>query len=209
MQAYEVRQYSLDDLRHLLAAKAKTDLHTVDGKRHLVYFDEYFSTIGAKTIIVENDYIDRDYLDDFAGYYVRCFHEYEHRCTRLHFFSCSFDEHAFATLLAGEAVSLSPDQLQQAYLGFIVVKPLPRTFIGRTCLLTYPEEGRRHFPITRTYEANLFGLRLSVESLAFQEQDNVAAACAPCALWSAFYGTGKQFQHPIPSPVAITRAAPA
>jgi hypothetical protein len=48
-----------------------------------------------------------------------------------------------------------------------------------------------------------------VESLAFQEQDAVVAACATSALWSAFNGTGKQFQHHIPSPVEITKSATA
>src|SRR5262249_17736969 len=87
--------------------------------------------------------------------------------------------------------------------------PLPRTIVGRTCLKTYPHDSRRDFPITRDYEANLFGMPLRVESLAFQEQDSVAAACATSALWSAFHGTGKQFQHPIPSPVEISKAATA
>lgn len=46
----------------------------------------YFDHIGAKTIIVENDYIDRDFLEDYSGYYARCFHDYQRSCTRLHFF---------------------------------------------------------------------------------------------------------------------------
>lgn len=56
---------------------------------------------------------------------------------------------------------------------------------------------------------NLFGLRLSVTTIAFQEQDTVVAACATSALWAAFQGTGVLFHHGIPSPVEITRAATA
>jgi hypothetical protein len=209
MTPYEVAPYTAETLRELIARKARTDRHTIADKRHLTYFEEYFDTIGARTIVVENDYTDRDYLEDFAGYYVRCFQQYERRCTRLHFFGSLFDEQEFSGLLAGSETVLTSDQLVQSYLGFIVVKPLPRTVIGRTCLSTYPPEGRREFPITRVYDANLFGLSLSVESLAFQEQDSVAAACATSALWSAFNGTGKQFQHHIPSPVEITKAATA
>jgi hypothetical protein len=206
-QPYEVHVYSFDTLRRLLAKKAKTDSQTIETKRHLTYFKGYFDAIGAKTIVVENAYTDRDYLEDFAGYYVRCFNEYPRRCTRLHFFTKRFNKAGFSRLLAAENSPLTFDLLQQTYLGFIVVKPLPLTVVGRTCLRTYDHEGRRYFPITRTYEANLFGLCLTVESLAFQEQDTVAAACATSALWSAFNGTGKQFQHYIPSPVEITRAA--
>jgi hypothetical protein len=98
--------------------------------------------------------------------------------------------------------------LSNSYIGFIVVKPLQKKFVGRTCLKTYPDEdGRRNFPILRKYTANLFGLELHVESLAYQEQDSVVAACATSALWSCFQGTGMLFQHEIPSPVEITKMA--
>ena len=50
-----------------------------------------------------------------------------------------------------------------------------------------------------------WGLR--VKSLSFQEQDHEVAACATSALWSIFHGTGKMFQHPILSPVEITKVA--
>lgn len=101
------------------------------------------------------------------------------------------------------------ESLQQNYLGFIVVKPLPMTIIGRTCLVTYPKEGGkdRYFPIIRKYNVNLFGINLSVKSLAFQEQDNVVAACAASALWSVLHGTGILFQHSILSPGEITKEA--
>jgi hypothetical protein len=207
MQKYEIHSYTKDTLRRLLAERAHTDLHTIDAKRHSVYFEEYFDYLNAQTIVVEPDYTDRDFLEDFAGYYIRCFKDYPRRCTRLHFFSEPFEEESFSSLLSAKATPLTPEVLQKGYLGFIVVKPLPLTIIGRTCLRTYPEEARRYYPITRTYEANLFGLELTIQTLAYQEQDSVAAACATSALWSAFHGTGKQFQHHIPSPVEITKAA--
>ena len=57
------------------------------------------------------------------------------------------------------------------------------------------------------YEANLIGIQLQVNTLAFQEQDKTIAACATSALWTIFHGTGMLFQHRIPSPVEITRVA--
>ncbi len=109
-------------------------------------------------------------------------------------------------MLIGGSAARSLARLQRAYLGFIVVKPLPETIVGRTCLRTYQDDPSRHFPVLRTYNASLFGLDLKVETLAFQEQDTAAAACATSALWSAFQATGLLFQHPIPSPVTITEA---
>jgi len=205
---YKVVRYDIATLRGLLSQYSLADESTVAEKIHSTYFEEYFPHIGAETIVVENDYVDRDYLEDFSAYYVRCFHAYSCRCNRLHFFDIGFDETDFRSLLIGESSALSAERLRDSYLGFIVVKPLPRTIIGRTCLKTYERDGgRRNYPILRDYAVHLFGTDLNVDTLAFQEQDEVAAACATSALWSTLHGTGMLFHHPILSPVEITKIA--
>jgi hypothetical protein len=204
----EVHKYSIDRLLEIFAEKSSSSIYEVKKKLHAVYFHDYFGCIDAQTVVVENEYVDRDYLEDYSEYYVRCFQEYPRKCTRLHFFKNDFTFSIFEKCLLGNEDILTPTQLQENYLGFIVVKPLPRTIIGRTCLITYPQEDRRYFPATRCYVVNLFGLRLRVEhTLAFQEQDSVVAACATSALWSIFQATGHLFQHQIPSPATITNNA--
>lgn len=204
----EVHEYSIEKLLGLFAQHSKAPPKEIEKKLHSIYFKEYFECIGAKTIVIERKYVDHDYLEDYAEYYVRCFQEYQRICTRLHFFKVDFSYDNFSNCLLGDSNPLSLDVLQENYLGFIVLKPLPRTIIGRTCLITYPCDGRRYFPTTRCYAANLFGLHLKIHhSLAFQEQDSVVAACATSALWSIFQATGHLFQHPIPSPSAITSQA--
>ena len=59
----------------------------------------------------------------------------------------------------------------------------------------------------REYVAHFAGLRFSVPSLAFQEQDTVLSACATSALWTALQRTAGLFGHPLPTPTQITRAA--
>jgi len=207
-ELFEVLPCSTDTLKSVLPKKSEISLLELDTKLHIRYFGDYFNEIGAHTLVVENEYVDHDYSEDHAEYYVRCFKEYKRKCTRLHVFKSDFTKADLSDLLQGNEEQLSVDLLQESYLGFIVIKPLPKTVIGRTCLETYPSQGTRHFPITRSYTSNLFGINLKVEnSLAFQEQDTVVAACATSALWSIFQGTGKLFQHAIPSPSAITKAA--
>jgi hypothetical protein len=54
-------------------------------------------------------------------------------------------------------------------LGFIVVKPLPSTVIGRTCLVTYARsEKNRVYPSTQVYDVHMFGIKFQVDSLPFQ-----------------------------------------
>lgn len=179
----------------------------ISGSLHLPYFKEYFKELDAQTTLIEHTYIDRDFLEDFASYYVRCFTPYEKICRRIHFFDKGFSQADFEALIAGEKSPLNVEKLQDAYLGFIVLKPLPETVIGRTCLKPYKPEGRRFFPVVRRYEIHLCGFTLNVESIAFQEQDKVTSACATSALWSVFHGTSKLYQHRIPSPVEITKLA--
>jgi hypothetical protein len=204
---YEVHPYSIETLKKILAEEKITDRVVVDDKLHCLYFEEYFDILKAKTIVVEKGYVDHDYLDDFTGYYVRCYKQYRRRCNRLHFFKIEFDDKEFEEILKNPKKDFTREQLLDIYLGFVVVKPLPKTIIGRTCLKTFPHDGRRCYPITRCYKVNLFGWELEVKSLAFQEQDKVLAACSTSALWSVLQGTGKVFHHHIPSPVEITNLA--
>ncbi len=203
-------KYSPRKLRDLLVKYSEASPSLVASKTHLTYFDEYFGKLKAKTIVVESPYTDGDFLDDYAAYYVRCLGKYRSRCARLHFFQVAFDDSGLKKAAKQQSKRLrrrTLRALQKAYLGFIVVKPLPETVVGRTCLKTYPEGERRHYAATRSYDVHLLGFKLTVESLAFQEQDKVAAACATSAIWSVLQGTGVLFQHEITSPVEITKKA--
>lgn len=172
------------------------------------YLFDYLNTIGAKTLVVEHGYTDGDYLEDFASYYVRCFQDYEKRCKRLHFFGAIFDDAEIKQFILGGLQAERIEVIQSSYCGFVVARPLPAAVVGRTVVKTYPSEnGRRHYPVRREYSAHLFGAKLTVESLPFQEQDTVLAACATVALWSAFHKTSELFGTLAPRPAEITRAA--
>lgn len=203
--------FSFDRLLDILGAAGESPPLSASQKLHLVYLKEYFGYFEKKskiTIAVEWKYTDRDFLEDYAAYYVRCFQQkYDSTCVRMHFFQAELSESCFRSMLSTGGVGDAEEAVRSSYLGFIVVKPLPHRFIGRTCLRTYDGDGRRHFPVRRVYDANLCGVPLKVETLAFQEQDAVASACATSALWSALQGTAKLFQHKVYSPVEITRIA--
>ena len=101
--------------------------------------------------------------------------------------------------------------LQDAYLGFCVMRPLPGSPVGRTVL---PPLGqvtdsgrRREFGVIREYIAHLAGFELRVRGLAFQQQDQGVSACATTALWSAIHGVAPKEGLSIPTPADITEAA--
>lgn len=203
--SYRVLDYSVDNLRICFTEQAEGHHdNLILSKQHLLCLEDYFTHIDTKTIIVEEDYVNRDFLEDYSSYYVRSFKEYKRSCVRLHFFLNTITEKGFSDILEGQPNGITVSDLQENYQGFMVLKPLPTTIIGKTCLATYEHDNRRHFPVIRSYKANLFGIQLSIDSLAYQEQDSIVAACASSSIWSAFHGTGILFQHSLPSPVEIT-----
>lgn len=185
-----------------LAALSHDQNKAVRTKSQVQFLEKHLLEAGCQTMLVEPSYTDRSFLEDYAAYYVRCFEHYRHICTRLHFFAEALDE----TIIANAIVADDAAQLQPHYLGFVVVKPLPLTIIGRTCLRAIPVDGG-HFPSNRPQPVNLYGLKLKVDTLPFQEQDREVAACASSALWTMLYSTSRLFQHAMPSPVEITKAA--
>lgn len=183
-------------------------------KEQIGYIFHYLKDLCAKTVLLENDYVDKDFLEDYSRYYVKRFGNDGHKCARLHFFSAELDHGRISEALAGENADerrRAQKQIQGSYLGFVVIKPLPKTFIGKTCLkLSNPsinESKDVKIRLARTYHVDLFGLSLSVESIAFQEQDKVVSACATTAIWTLLHALPWRDSRSIPSCSEITTNA--
>ncbi len=172
------------------------------------YLRGYLQHLKARTIVVETSYVDGDYLDDYVAFYARCFTNYDRVCKRVHFFAKSFRKREFINLVRGHIEPEKEDEIKQGYLGFVVARPLSQAVVGRTILRTYDSDGnRRYYKSIRQYTANLFGIDLSLKSLAFQEQDKTVSACATVSLWCCFHKTSELFGTPAPRPAIITRVA--
>lgn len=180
-----------------------------ESNQRFKYLEDYLMKIGAKTVIVESPYVDSNFIEDFCGHYARCFSNYPKYCKRIHFFRNEFNEEELFSRVVDEKNSEFITQLIDEYLGFIVIRPVPNAILGKVCVAVYPpEEGKnRIFPLLRTYTANILGVELSVESLAYQEQDNVISACATSSVWSAFHALDKWFRGSVPSPFQISANA--
>lgn len=152
-------------------------------KKQVDYIYRYLKDLGARSVLLEPDYVDKDYLEDYTRFYAHRFSNRGHRCARLHFFSDEVTHPVFDALLQGA----STEELEKTYLGFVVIKPLPKTFIGKTCLKPYKslENSKNMVSLKRAYPVNLFGIDLRVNTIAFQEQDRVVSACATTSIWSA------------------------
>ncbi|WP_420599496.1 hypothetical protein [Neptuniibacter sp.] len=215
---FSVVTYSANAVLQTISDRLCADYDHIATKKHFTFLDKYCREKGVKTVIFEYEYVDRYFVEDYSAYYVRCFSEYDKKCMRVHFFSTEFKQLELENLLGGNETSLDAEKdlkSEGAYKGFVVIKPLPETIVGRTCLESWDEtpsfikgDSESNILIGRPYSVNLFGIELKVkDALAFQEQDRVVAACATSALWSLFHGLKKNNQYNTPSPVQITKSA--
>jgi hypothetical protein len=180
----------------------------------ITYLSAYLKQLGCKSIIVENHYVDRDYISDVALFYSRSLRAYPNFCQRLHFLAESIDTARWEQLVAGSnggTDKTGETFLQSIYLGFSVIRPLPGSPIGRTVIRTVAPKAQngdlREFGAVRTYDVHLAGFGLVVEGLAFQQQDQGVSACATTALWTAMHAVAQKESLAIPTPADITQAA--
>jgi hypothetical protein len=202
-----VRPYSDSTLFELLSG-SRLGPDGVSRHRQAQYLAGYLGDIAGATIVAEYDYVDGDYLADFASFYVSCFEPYERFCKRLHFFNVGFDENHLKRVMLNLCTPEERQTFADAYLGFVVVRPLPDSVVGRTALKPYPPDGhRRNYTALVQYNVSLYGIELTVRSLAYQEQDTVMAACATVAIWSALHRTASLYGTRAPRPPVITADA--
>ncbi|ARC77956.1 hypothetical protein AXW93_03715 [Pseudomonas aeruginosa] len=192
MIPYLVSEFEKQTISNLVTECFGSDFPDIFRKAQVGYIFNYLETLNAASVLLELNYIDKDYLEDFSRYYVKRYGNNGHQCARMHFFSQAVDHRQINRILEGEeGTDALVKELDDAYLGFMVIKPLPKTFIGKTCLKVmsdiHDQPGKEKRRLSRSYRVDLFGIELNVQSIAFQEQDKVVAACATTAIWSALH----------------------
>jgi len=150
------------------------------------YLYNYIKKLGAKAYIVEQKYIDKDFLIDYSKFYARSFEDITKYTSRLHFFSIPLSESNLNQAL----LNCTKEHLRKfndAYLGFVVIKPIcdsnENRLIGRTVLHPLNKENKQYSFLSIAESVSLFGIPLTIESLPFQAQDGAVGACSTTALW--------------------------
>lgn len=178
--------------------------------KSLAYLRCYLTDLEAHSIVEEPYYFDRDYLAEFSAFYSTSARGYDNICRRLHFFRGEVDRESIRIAATGDVDAL--DSLRSRYLGFTTLRPFDPPLLGRTVLRWYPDPAPsalvcRVTQPSRDYRVHLAGLSLSVEGIAWQQQDVNVGACATVALWSMLHSSALDDHHAIPTTAAITRAA--
>jgi hypothetical protein len=174
------------------------------------YLARYCAWLKAKTVVVEQHYIDRHYLDEFAFYYCRSLSPPPNHVCRFHLFDKAFDLAALRKRMkevAGTRGSIESGDIERAYRGFVSIRPIPAVPVGRTVLARIEDGEPREIWATGKQQVHLANLELEVDGLAFQQQDLAVGACATAALWSALSRVTRMERMRAPTPAEVSEAA--
>ncbi len=154
----------------------------VKAKNQFKYFHDYLLRQDCNSILVESNYVSKDFLDNYQFYFASSYKNYNKRCIRLHLFSKNVTASDLQEYILNSKSHL--EAFESHYLGFIVIRPIPQKIFGFSLLKTYKNLSKdKFFWGVRPYGVNIFGRKYSFLALAFQEQDGTLSACATTAIW--------------------------
>ena len=84
MFSFLVCEFGKLTISNLVKESFGSEFPEILSKQQVDYVYRYLNDLGAKSVVLEAEYIDRDYLDDFAKFYVKRFNGRGHKCARLH-----------------------------------------------------------------------------------------------------------------------------
>ena len=147
-------------------------------------------------MIVETDYVDKVYRDSYYSYFSTKLKDYGRNCLRISFFDSAFKSKE-------EFFKLTNAQVQDAYRGFLVVRPLAKC-IGRNAIDILAKKGAVQGANIRkaNIAATCLGIKLVAHAFPHASQDEEYMTCAETTVWSMmeYYGN----KYPIHQPVLPT-----
>lgn len=134
----------------------------------------------VKAILVERNYIDKDYRSTYYNFYVKKGRRYRPDCVRLHFFdgTVTFEEKGL------KLAAQNDPRLEDHYYGFMVLRPTGIATIGRSVLTPDVRRGASRFIITADHKVHVLGHTLTIRGFPSMDQHVDISVCAHAACWS-------------------------
>lgn len=133
----------------------------------------------VKGILIERNYVDKDYRSTFYNFYSKKGRQYRSDCVRLHFFddTVSFDE-------ARLRLTTADGQLSDHYFGFMVLRPTGIATIGRSVVSPDVRRGAGRYIITASHKVHVLGHTLKIQGFPSMDQHIDISVCAHATCWS-------------------------
>ena len=145
--------------------------------------------VGA--VLVEHDYIDKDYRSTYFNYYAKMGRSYRGDCVRIHFFDREVNYCDSPLDLKGP-----DDWLDYRYFGYIVLRPTIECTLGRSVLSPRIRIGARGNAIQSLHKVHLLGHTLMARGFPSMAQPADIAVCAHVSCWAILRHYSEQYsQH--------------
>ena len=182
---------SPDDFRKLVVyLDVEFEPEVIAGElKNCISSDRDTSIVGG--VLVEHDYIDKDYRSTYYNFYAKMGRPYRQDCVRLHFFDRE------VTFCESPVDLQGPDDwLEDHYFGYMVLRPTITSTLGRSLLSPQVRIGAQGDAIQSRHKVHLLGYTLSVRGFPSMAQHADIAVCAHVACWAILRHYSEQYaQH--------------
>lgn len=166
--------YGTEELKDYDIEKAIEESPGLSENRSFKILWETLKEIPEITFVTEEYYIDRVYRDSYYTYYSCKHFEYSRYCKRLFLFLGKLQTSHNAMI-----TDIPSQELQETFIGCIVIRPLETGKIGRSLLNPYYfTKGNETYVRHAVYDVTMFGKRLYVEAFPYSMQDEETTSCA-------------------------------
>jgi len=147
----------------------------------------------VKAVLVEANYVDKDYRSTYYSFYSKKGLYYRSDCVRLHFFdqTVHFDE---ATLrLSYEKAYTGDVNFTDHYFGYMVLRPTGVSTIGRSVINADVVLGAEGRVIDALHKVHVLGYKLLVRGFPWMQQHRDISRCAHAACWAILRHFSERF----------------
>lgn len=137
-------------------------------------------------VFIEYPYVDRVYRDSYYSYFSSKHNAYFRDCIRVAFFSDKITERHFRE-------EKFRSKLQEAFLGFVIVRPTFPNVIGRSLLHRHALVDSQFEQCSYTTNVLINGVKLDVAGFPHSSQDAESISCAETTIWSLMEYFGSRY----------------
>lgn len=149
---------------------------------------EHLDTLRPElTVVVETEYVDCVYRDCYYKYYSTKLKPYNRNCIRLSFFE--------NYISSGDVIDAEyAHKLQDAYLGFMILRPLINACVGRSVISPKAKVNYKDLAIRGTMvKASCMGYKLNAYGFPHSSQDGEMMTCAETTIWAMMEYFGNKY----------------
>lgn len=183
---------AIDEMSSIIFVESNNDIDDLcinikeDNKSFKRKIKEILDMIGyPMTIVCEYYYVDKVFRDSYYNYFSSKHLEIGRNCKRLSFFNVEIPPEKFY-----ENYSENND-LQNSFVGTMVLKPLEIGKIGRTLFDPQKLHTNQCYVRTTGFETMILGHTLHIDAFPFSSQDTETMTCAETTVWNIleYYGS--------------------